>query len=102
MLKYLLSILFIGLAWGQETEWKVQWEETNIAVFDFENNGLSEIEIRALSDRLRSEIVQLGKIIYTVQKKILPNYGVFDEKRYFSSTQTKTKYSGLKSIRDSE
>ena len=37
-------------------------------------------------------LVQSGKIIYSVQKKILPNYGVFDEKRYFSSTQIKTEY----------
>ena len=35
-------------------------------------------------------LVQSGKIIYSIQKKILPNYGVFDEKRYFSSTQIKT------------
>ena len=37
-------------------------------------------------------LVQSGKIIYSIQKKILPNYGVFDEKRYFSSTQIKTEY----------
>ena len=37
-------------------------------------------------------LVQSGEIIYSVQKRILPNYGVFDEKRYFSSTKSKTEY----------
>ena len=34
-------------------------------------------------------LINSGKIIYTVRKKELPNYGVFDEKRYFSSYDEK-------------
>ena len=30
-------------------------------------------------------LIQSGSIIYKINKTILPNYGVFDEKRYFSS-----------------
>ena len=33
----------------------------------------------------RLYLMQSGKIIFSVTKKSLPNYGVFDEKRYFSS-----------------
>ncbi len=30
-------------------------------------------------------LIQSGKIIYSIQKNELPNYGVFDERRYFKS-----------------
>ena len=39
MNKYLSILLFFGLTRG---------DKTNIAIFNFENNGLSEVEIRAL------------------------------------------------------
>ena len=41
-------------------------------------------------------LIQSGEIIYSIQKKILPNYGVFDEKRYFSSIKDKTQYFNYK------
>ena len=34
-------------------------------------------------------LIQSGKIIQSFEKKELPNYGVFDEKRYFSSKTKK-------------
>ena len=44
------SLFHIGLAWGQ----------TSIAVFDFENNGIKDREVRQLTTRLESELVKIG------------------------------------------
>ena len=51
MINRITLLLFIGLAWGQST---------TIAVFDFENNGLEPHEVRQLSTRLESELVNVG------------------------------------------
>ncbi len=37
-------------------------------------------------------LIQFGKIIFSIQKKELPNYGVFDELRYFKSLSTKRNF----------
>ena len=34
-------------------------------------------------------LIQSGKLIYSTHKKELPNYGVFDELRYFNSKTSK-------------
>ena len=60
MTKHLTLLLFIGLAWGQAT----------IAVFDLENNGLKDSEVRILTDRLQSELVKVGGYTVVERKKI--------------------------------
>jgi len=47
MINRITLLLFIGLAWGQST---------TIAVFDLENNGLKDSEVRILTDRLQETI----------------------------------------------
>ena len=37
-------------------------------------------------------LIQSGKIVYSIQKNELPNYGVFDERRYFVSPNQSNKY----------
>ena len=49
--RYILLLLYIGLAYGQTT---------TIAVFDLENNGLNDSEVKILNDRLQSELVKAG------------------------------------------
>ena len=44
--------------------------EITIAVFDFENNGLKNQEVRILSTRLESELVKLGKYNVVERSKI--------------------------------
>jgi len=63
-------LLFIGLAWGQST---------TIAVFDLENNGLKDSEVRILTDRLQSELVKVGGYTVVERKKIEK---VFEEQRF--------------------
>ena len=58
---YLSILLFQGLVWGQKT---------TIAVFDFENNGLENQEVRQLSKRLESELVKVGKYNVVERSKI--------------------------------
>ena len=41
-----------------------------VAVFDFSNNGLSQNEVRTLTDRLRTELVQTGKCNVVERSKI--------------------------------
>ena len=60
MIKQLTLLLFIGLAWGQ----------TTIAVFDFSNNGLSNNEVLTLTDRLRTELVQVSDYTIVERSKI--------------------------------
>ena len=50
-LKKLISFIFINCIWCQNI---------TIAVFDFENNGLEDNEVRQLLTRLESELVKLG------------------------------------------
>ena len=61
MTKHLTLLLFIGLAWGQDI---------TIAVFDFENNGLKEYEVRQLATRLESELVKIGGFKVVERTKI--------------------------------
>jgi len=63
-------LLFIGLAWGQPT---------TIAVFDLENNGLKDSEIRILTERLQSELVKVGGYTVVERKKIEK---VFEEQKF--------------------
>ena len=63
-------LLFIGLAWGQPT---------TIAVFDLENNGLKDSEIRILTERLQSELVKVGSYTVVERKKIEK---VFEEQKF--------------------
>ena len=69
MVKYISLILFIGLAWG----------ETTIAVFDLENNGLKDSEVRTLTDRLQSELVKVGDYTVVERKKIEK---IFEEQKF--------------------
>ena len=69
MTKHLTLILFIGLAWGQ----------TTIAVFDLENNGLKDSEVRILTERLQSELVKVGGYTVVERKKIEK---VFEEQKF--------------------
>ncbi len=69
MRKYLLSILLISLAWNQNI---------TIAVFDFENNGLSDAEVRLITNRLETELEQIGDLKIVERQQI--NY-YLDEKK---------------------
>ena len=51
MIRYISLLLFLGLAFTQDI---------TIAVFDFKNNGLEPHEVRQLSTRLESELVNVG------------------------------------------
>ena len=51
MIKQVLILLLLGA---------LQAQNTTIAVFDLENNGLKDSEVRILSDRLQSELVKVG------------------------------------------
>jgi TolB-like protein len=70
MINRITLLLFIGLAWGQST---------TIAVFDLENNGLKDSEVRILSDRLQSELVKVGGYTVVERKKIEK---VFEEQKF--------------------
>ena len=60
MNKHFTLLLFIGLAWGQGT----------IAVFDFDNINISKSDAQILTDRLRTEIVQLKTFKVVERSKI--------------------------------
>tara|TARA_B100000575_G_C22615828_1_gene382980 strand:- start:180 stop:392 length:213 start_codon:yes stop_codon:yes gene_type:complete len=51
MKKYLSFTLLIGLVYGQST----------IAVFNLENDNMEKTKIKAITTRLDSEIVKIGK-----------------------------------------
>jgi len=70
MINRITLLLFIGLAWGQST---------TIAVFDLENNGLQDSEVRILTDRLQSELVKMGGYTVVERKKIEK---VFEEQEF--------------------
>ena len=70
MINRITLLLFIGLAWGQST---------TIAVFDLENNGLKDSEVRIFSDRLQSELVKVGGYTVVERKKIEK---VFEEQKF--------------------
>ena len=60
MNRYISLLLYIGLAWGQTI---------TIAVFDLENNGLNDSEVKILTDRLQSELVKAGGYTVVERKK---------------------------------
>ena len=68
--RYILLLLYIGLACGQTT---------TIAVFDLENNGLNDSEVKILNDRLQSELVKAGGYTVVERKKIDK---VFEEQNF--------------------
>ena len=70
MIKQVLILLLLGA---------LQAQNTTIAVFDLENNGLKESEVRILSDRLQSELVKVGGYTVVERKKIEK---VFEEQKF--------------------
>ena len=61
MFKRILLLLFIGSVFCQNTP---------IAVFDFENNGLDSFAVKQISTRLESELVKTGKFKVIERGKI--------------------------------
>ena len=61
MRRYLSLLLFVGIALAQNTA---------IAVFDLDNNGLNKSDIRLLTGRLQSELVKIGGYTIVERKKI--------------------------------
>jgi len=61
ILKQITILFFFGLLWAQKQ---------TLAVFDFSNNGLKNNDIKLLTDRLRVEIVQLGKYEVVERERI--------------------------------
>jgi|TARA_B100000959_G_scaffold217829_1_gene229834 TolB-like protein len=57
----LLLFVFIGFCFSQDV---------TIAVFDFENNGLEQSEVRILTDELQSKLVQVGGYKVVERRKI--------------------------------
>lgn len=70
MVRYITLLLFIGLVFAQDI---------TIAVFDLENNGLKDSEIRILTERLQSELVKVGGYTVVERKKIEK---VFEEQKF--------------------
>ena len=60
MCRYFSLLLFLGLAWGQ----------TTIAVFDLDNINISKSDALILTDRLRTEMVQLKSFKVVERSKI--------------------------------
>ena len=62
MIKHLiLLLLFIGLAFA---------ENIVVAVFDFENNGLNDAQVRQIRSRLESELEKAGGLAIVERKQI--------------------------------
>ena len=61
MVKHIALLLFIGSVFCQNTP---------IAVFDFENNGLDSFAVKQISTRLESELVKTGKFKVIERGKI--------------------------------
>ena len=61
MRRYLSLLLFVGITLAQNTA---------IAVFDLDNNGLNKSDIRLLTGRLQSELVKIGGYTIVERKKI--------------------------------
>ena len=70
MIRYFTLLLFIGLSFAQDI---------TIAVFDFENNGLEDSEIRILTDELQSQLIQIGGYKIVERRKI---ENIFKEQKY--------------------
>jgi TolB-like protein len=70
MINRITLLLFIVLAWGQPT---------TIAVFDLENNGLQDSDVRILTDRLQSELAKVGGYTVVERKKIEK---IFEEQKF--------------------
>mgnify|MGYP004004825135 FL=1 len=70
MVRYITLLLFIGLVFAQDI---------TIAVFDLENNGLKDSEIRILTERLQSELVKVGGYTVVERKKIEK---IFEEQKF--------------------
>jgi len=51
MINRITLLLFIGLAYGQDI---------TVAVYDFENNGLDDSQVRQITSRLESELEKVG------------------------------------------
>ena len=51
MRRCITLLLFIGLAYGQDI---------TVAVYDFENNGLDDSQVRQITSRLESELEKVG------------------------------------------
>lgn len=61
MLKYLSLLLFVGIALAQNTF---------VAVFDFENNGLNDAQVIQVRSRLESELEKAGGLANVERKQI--------------------------------
>ena len=79
MINRITLLLFVGLSFAQEI---------TIAVFDLENNGLKDSEVRTLTERLQGELVKIGgytvverkKIEKVIQEQKFQMSGLIDEK----------------------
>ena len=61
MVRYISLLLFIGLSLGQNLV---------VAVFDFENNGLNDAQVRQVTSRLESELDKAGGLMIVERKQI--------------------------------
>jgi TolB-like protein len=61
MVRYISLLLFIGLSLGQNIV---------VAVFDFENNGLNDAQVRQVTSRLESELDKAGGLMIVERKQI--------------------------------
>ena len=81
MSKYISLLLFIGLTLSQNTI---------IAVFDFENNGLEDYQVRQITRRIESQlikhkgidVVERNKIDDILKEQKLQMSGIVDEEKY--------------------
>ena len=61
MKRYISALLLIGLSLGQNIV---------VAVFDFENNGLNDAQVRQVTSRLESELEKAGGLTIVERKQI--------------------------------
>ena len=61
MRRYLSLLLFVGITLAQNTV---------VAVFDFENNGLNDAQVRQVRSRLESELEKAGGLAIVERKQI--------------------------------
>jgi len=81
MLRYISLLLFIGLSFSQDI---------TIAVFDFENNGLEDYQVRQITRRIESQlikhkgidVVERNKIDDILKEQKLQMSGIVDEGKY--------------------
>jgi len=66
----IFSMLFVFLCYSQSIAQQISSSKYNIAILDFEGQGISDRETKILTDRFRGEIVNTDSFIVVERKKM--------------------------------